>query len=57
MIPLTYQNYIVLSLLWIAYCVVHSALISVTVTDFLKGVLGRQYRFYRLFLTSSPSPP
>jgi protein-S-isoprenylcysteine O-methyltransferase Ste14 len=49
MIPLTYQNYIVLSLLWIAYCVVHSALISVTVTDFLKGVLGRQYRFYRVF--------
>jgi len=46
---LAYQNYILLSLLWMAYCVVHSALISITVTDFLKRALGNQYRFYRLF--------
>ncbi len=46
---MAYQDYILLSLLWIAYCVVHSALISVTVTDFLKGALGDRYRFYRLF--------
>ena len=38
-----------LALLWIAYCVVHSALISITVTDFLKRALGDRYRFYRLF--------
>lgn len=49
MTPLAYQDYILLSLLWIAYCVVHSALISVSVTDFLKRLLGNQYRYYRLF--------
>jgi methanethiol S-methyltransferase len=43
------QNYILLLLLWIAYCVVHSALISIRVTEILKRVLGIQYRFYRLF--------
>ena len=47
--PLAYQNYILLSILWIAYCVVHSALISVPVTDFFKRSLGNKYRFYRLF--------
>jgi protein-S-isoprenylcysteine O-methyltransferase Ste14 len=51
-IPLAYQNYILLSLLWIVYCVVHSALISITVTDFLKRALGDQYRFYRLFFNA-----
>jgi methanethiol S-methyltransferase len=35
--------------LWIAYCVVHSALISITVTNFLRRALGNPYRFYRLF--------
>lgn len=43
------QDFIVLALLWIAYCVVHSALISITVTDFLKRALGDNYRFHRLF--------
>jgi len=49
---LAYQDYILLSLLWIAYCVVHSALISVTVTDFLKRALRDKYRFYRLFFNT-----
>jgi protein-S-isoprenylcysteine O-methyltransferase Ste14 len=44
-----YQDHILLAFLWIAYCVVHSALISITVTDFLKRALGDGYRFYRLF--------
>ena len=44
-----YQDYILLSLLWTVYCLVHSALISVTVTDFLRRVLEDRYRFYRLF--------
>ena len=43
-----YQDYILLSLLWAVYCIVHSALISVTVTDFLGRILGERYRFYRL---------
>ena len=38
-----------LALLWTAYCVIHSALISITVTDFLKRALGDNYRFHRLF--------
>ena len=46
---MAYQDYIVLSLLWIAYCVVHSALISITVTDFFKRAFRKKYRFYRLF--------
>jgi len=45
---LGYQDYILLSLLWAVYCIVHSALISVTVTDFLGRILGERYRFYRL---------
>ena len=49
---MAYQDYIVLSLLWIAYCVVHSALISIKVMDFLKRVLGAKYRFYRLFFNT-----
>jgi methanethiol S-methyltransferase len=49
LIPMADQNYILLSFLWIAYCFVHSALISVTATNFLRRVLGSKYRFYRLF--------
>lgn len=46
---MTSQGYIVLALLWIAYCAVHSTLISTTFTDFLKRGLGDGFRFYRLF--------
>ena len=46
---MTPQDYIMLALLWVAYCVIHSALISVTVTDLLKRALGDNYRFHRLF--------
>ena len=45
---MAWQNYILLSLLWIAWCVIHSALISVTVTDLVKRTMGDKYRFYRL---------
>ncbi len=51
-IPIVYQNYILLPLLWIAYCAVHSALISTTATNFLKRALGEKYRFYRLFFNT-----
>ena len=46
---MTWQNYILLLLLWIAWCVIHSALISITVTDLVKRTVGDKYRFYRLF--------
>jgi protein-S-isoprenylcysteine O-methyltransferase Ste14 len=37
------------ALLWILWCTLHSALITRTVTDYMKRKLGYQYRFYRLF--------
>jgi protein-S-isoprenylcysteine O-methyltransferase Ste14 len=42
-------DYVLLALLWILYCVVHSTLISIRVTDYFKRVLGSNLRFYRLF--------
>ncbi|MBT8331457.1 MAG: hypothetical protein KJP06_03920 [Deltaproteobacteria bacterium] len=44
-----YAEYIILSLLLIAWCVLHSAMISVSVTEYLKRRLGDRFRFYRLF--------
>ena len=43
------MEYVVLALLWTSWCVVHSALVSMTVTDYLKSRLGIHFRFYRLF--------
>ncbi len=43
------MKYIVLSLLVIAWCVLHSALISISVTEYLHKRLGHTFRFYRLF--------
>jgi protein-S-isoprenylcysteine O-methyltransferase Ste14 len=34
---------------WLMWCALHSALISITVTDYLKKTLGVWFRFYRLF--------
>ncbi len=45
---MTWQNYLLLSILWIAWCAVHSALISIRVTDLLKRAMGDKYRYYRL---------
>ena len=47
--PIDYNKYLILSLLVIAWCVLHSAMISISVTGFLKKLLGSKYRFYRLF--------
>lgn len=43
------MKYFVLALLWIIFCTLHSALISITVTRYLQKTLGNTYRFYRLF--------
>ncbi|PKN69277.1 MAG: hypothetical protein CVU54_11085 [Deltaproteobacteria bacterium HGW-Deltaproteobacteria-12] len=43
------MKYYLLALSWIIYCVLHSWLISTSVTDFLQQRLGGAYRFYRLF--------
>jgi len=43
------MNYVILSILWISFCIIHSALITTTFTNFLKRKLGKLFRFYRLF--------
>jgi protein-S-isoprenylcysteine O-methyltransferase Ste14 len=47
--PINYAKYIILSLLVIAWCALHSAMISVSVTEYIKKRLGTIFRFYRLF--------
>ena len=47
--PIDFTKYLILSLLVITWCVVHSAMISISVTEYLKNRLGSNYRFYRLF--------
>ena len=43
------MEYAVLIVAWCAWCSLHSAMISLTVTNYLKVKLGNKYRFYRLF--------
>jgi protein-S-isoprenylcysteine O-methyltransferase Ste14 len=45
---ITTESYLLLILVWIAWCVLHSALICVPVTDHFERVLGANFRFYRL---------
>jgi protein-S-isoprenylcysteine O-methyltransferase Ste14 len=40
--------YVLLAVLWIAWCVLHSAMICPSVTTYLKGRFKRGFRFYRL---------
>ena len=47
--PIDYTKYLILALLVIAWCVLHSVMISVSVTEYLKNRLGPIFRFYRLF--------
>jgi methanethiol S-methyltransferase len=34
---------------WVLWCSLHSALISISVTEYVKNKIGASYRFYRLF--------
>ena len=47
--PIDATKYLILSLLVIAWCVLHSVMISVSVIEYLKKRLGPIFRFYRLF--------
>jgi methanethiol S-methyltransferase len=47
--PINHMKYVILSLLVIAWCILHSAMISVSVTEYLHKRLGPAFRFYRLF--------
>jgi protein-S-isoprenylcysteine O-methyltransferase Ste14 len=42
------MDYLLLAAGWILWCAVHSGLISITVTDFLRRRLGGCYRFHRV---------
>jgi protein-S-isoprenylcysteine O-methyltransferase Ste14 len=46
------SDFIFLAALWTAYCTIHSLLISVSVTGFMKRVLNDGYRYYRLFFNA-----
>ncbi len=51
MIGLT-RDHLRVALVWGAYLALHSAMISITVTTYLKRRLGDGYRFYRLFFNT-----
>ncbi len=41
-------HYSILALLWIVWCTLHSAMISLTVTKYLQERLGERFKYYRL---------
>ncbi len=43
------MNYLILVALLSIWCTIHSGMISLTVTDYIKNRFGRYFRFYRLF--------
>ncbi len=43
------MKYLILTVIWSAYCVLHSFLISIRFTNGASRVLKRYYAFYRLF--------
>lgn len=45
-------THLLLAVLWIIWCTLHSAMISLTVTNYLEQRLGQAYRFYRLFFNA-----
>jgi len=42
------MKYAFLALIWLTWCYVHSVLISLTVTGYLKHRLGDRFRYYRV---------
>ena len=47
--PINLAQFLILWFLVIAWCILHSAMISVSVTEFFRKRLGSKFRFYRLF--------
>ena len=43
------MKFIILAILWIFYCTLHSAMITPKITNFLKKKLGDSFKYYRLF--------
>lgn len=42
------MNYLILCLLWVGFCALHSALVSVTFKAWAHRTMGRGFRYYRL---------
>jgi protein-S-isoprenylcysteine O-methyltransferase Ste14 len=42
------MEHFILAVLWILWCVVHSGLISISVTDYLKRRFGGAFRYHRI---------
>ena len=42
------MEYLLLTILWILWCTVHSGMISIKATTYLQNNLGDQFRYYRL---------
>lgn len=47
--PIDYTNYLIFSLFVIAWCILHSAMISSSIIEHLRKNFGAIFRFYRLF--------
>lgn len=47
--PIDHSQYIILSLLVVSWCALHSIMITPSVTEYLKRRLTSKFRFYRLF--------
>ena len=43
------MDYLLIALMWTAYCALHSFLISIWFTNLMKRSLKEYYAFYRLF--------
>jgi len=43
------MKYFILALFWIIWCTIHSAMISLSATGYLKKRLGSYFSYYRLF--------
>ncbi len=46
------MSYLLIASLWIAYCLVHSFLVSTSFTNLLTRSLKKYYAFYRIFFVS-----
>ena len=50
--PFMIITHLLLAVLWISWCTLHSAMISLSVTSYLEHRPGQGYRFYRLFFNA-----
>ena len=46
------KEYLLIALMWIGYCSLHSFLISIRFTDLMTRLLKNYYAFYRIFFVS-----